>query len=301
MIDTLNLDHLRVFIAIADHGSFSAAGRRLRRAQSAISNAVANLEEALGVVLFDRSGWKPQLTPQAHALLLDARAVTSRADQLKARAWGMTRGLEAELSVVIDVMFPTVQWVEVIASFQETFPGVVLRLCTDVLGGVPERVTAGEYDIGIQGSLPDIPSGLAGHLLTEIESTPVAAPKYSLAGQRGMSGAILADHTQIVLTDRSTLTSGRTFSVFGARQILTTDPGSKHAMLRAGLGWGFMPHRVAEKDLRAGRLVESDIGKRPPRSRSLPPFLIHRRGDAPGPAGQWLLHAFKRQFDASSM
>ena len=62
MIDALNLDQLRVFVAIADQGSFSAAARHLRRAQSAVSNAIVNLEAALGVSLFDRSGWKPQLT-----------------------------------------------------------------------------------------------------------------------------------------------------------------------------------------------------------------------------------------------
>ena len=73
MLDGVSLDQLRTFIAAADEGSFSAAGRRLRRAQSVVSQTLANLEGQLGVKLFDRSGHLPVLTEQGRALLADAR------------------------------------------------------------------------------------------------------------------------------------------------------------------------------------------------------------------------------------
>jgi DNA-binding transcriptional LysR family regulator len=294
MLNSLNLDQLRVFVAIADRGSFSAAARQLHRAQSAVSNAIVNLESSLGVTLFDRSGWKPHLTAHGHALLVDARAVLARADQFKARAFGLTQGLEAELSVVLDVMFPIVQLVDLVARFQQTFPGVVLRLCIDVLGGVPERVLTGEYDLGVQGSLPDIAPALVSHTLPEIALVPVAATSHPLTGQRKISNDVLREHTQIVLTDHSGRTAGRTFSVFANRRILTADLGSKHAMLRAGLGWGFMPHSFVEEDLGTARLIELDLAERQPRSRSMPLFLIHRCSDPPGPAGQWVVDMLTR-------
>jgi len=106
MLDSVSLDHLRMFIAAADEGSFSAGGRRLRRAQSVISQTLANLEAQLGVKLFDRSSRSPVLTRQGLALLAEARAVVSRMDAFKARAKGLSGGLEPELSVVVDVMFP---------------------------------------------------------------------------------------------------------------------------------------------------------------------------------------------------
>lgn len=62
MLDGVSLDHLRMFIAAADEGSFSAGGRRLRRAQSVISQTLANLEAQLGVKLFDHSSRSPVLT-----------------------------------------------------------------------------------------------------------------------------------------------------------------------------------------------------------------------------------------------
>src|SRR6266849_1705152 len=86
MLDGVSLDQLRTFIAAADEGSFSAAGRRLRRAQSVVSQTLANLEGQLGVKLFDRSGRFPVLTNQGRALLVDARTVAGDVDRFKARA-----------------------------------------------------------------------------------------------------------------------------------------------------------------------------------------------------------------------
>ena len=83
MLHDVSLDQLRTFIAAADEGSFSAAGRRLRRAQSVVSQTLANLEEQLGVKLFDRSGRYPVLTDQGRALLADARAVRATSISLR--------------------------------------------------------------------------------------------------------------------------------------------------------------------------------------------------------------------------
>ncbi|TKB24199.1 MAG: LysR family transcriptional regulator, partial [Mesorhizobium sp.] len=68
------LDQLQILVAVADTGSFSAAGRKLSRAQSVISYAIANLEAQLGLKLFEREGTRePQLTDVGKATLEDAR------------------------------------------------------------------------------------------------------------------------------------------------------------------------------------------------------------------------------------
>ena len=106
MLDGVTLDQLRTFIAAVDEGSFSAAGRKLRRAQSVVSQTLANLEAQLGVKLFDRSARYPRLTEEGRSLLPDARSVADNMDGFKARARAMREGLEPELSVVMDVMYP---------------------------------------------------------------------------------------------------------------------------------------------------------------------------------------------------
>src|SRR5947207_14260794 len=105
MLDGVTLDQLRTFIAAADEGSFSAAGRKLRRAQSVVSQTLANLEAQLGVKLFERSARYPRLTDEGRSLLAAARSVADDVDQFKARARAMREGLEPELSVAVDVMF----------------------------------------------------------------------------------------------------------------------------------------------------------------------------------------------------
>src|SRR5712692_1726187 len=133
MLDGVSLDHLRMFIAAADEGSFSAGGRRLRRAQSVVSQTLANLEAQLGVKLFDRSSRQPVLTRQGVALLAEARAVVSGMDVFKARAKGLSDGLEPELSVVVDVMFPLERLTSAVAAFQAKFPATQLRLYVEAL------------------------------------------------------------------------------------------------------------------------------------------------------------------------
>src|SRR5436190_11827986 len=99
MLDAVTLDQLRTFVAAVDEGSFSAAGRKLRRAQSVVSQTLANLEAQLGVKLFDRTARSPRLTDEGQSLLPDARSVADNVDEFKARARGMKDGLAPELSV----------------------------------------------------------------------------------------------------------------------------------------------------------------------------------------------------------
>src|ERR1700735_5608248 len=123
MLDGVSLDQLRTFIAAADEGSFSAAARRLRRAQSVVSQTLANLEGQLGGKLFDRRGHVPVLTDQGRALLADARTVAGRIDLLKARAKSLVGGLEPELSMAVDVMLPDAAFTAAVAAFQKKISG----------------------------------------------------------------------------------------------------------------------------------------------------------------------------------
>ena len=121
-MNSVSLDQLRSFIAAVDEGSFSAAARKLRRAQSAVSELVSSLEDQIGVMLFDRSGRYPRLTSEGAVLLADARGIVTGVDFMKARAKGIAAGLESELSVVIDVCFPMAAMTEAAREFRERFP-----------------------------------------------------------------------------------------------------------------------------------------------------------------------------------
>src|ERR1700675_1856922 len=157
MLDAVTLDQLRTFIAAVDEGSFSAAGRKLRRAQSVVSQTLANLEAQVGVRLFDRSGRYPRLTDEGRSLLVDARSVADNVDEFKARARAMREGLEPELSVAIDVMYPMDALTRAATHGRNAYPHTPLRLYVEALGAVIKPVLDRHCSVGIIGSLPIVP------------------------------------------------------------------------------------------------------------------------------------------------
>src|SRR6266851_3244416 len=294
MLDSVSLDHLRMFIAAADEGSFSAGGRRLRRAQSVISQTLANLEAQLGVKLFDRSSRSPVLTGQGLALLAEARAVVSRMDVFKARAKGLSGGLEPELSVVVDVMFPLDLLTSAVAAFQTEFPATPLTLFVEALGAVLQPVMDGRCAFGVMGSLPTAPPQLTRERLFGVRMLFVASPKHPLASLKGpIPAPVLAQHRQLVLTDRSELSQGKDFGVFSANTWRLADLGAKHAFLRAGLGWGGMPVDAIKRDLANRSLVKIRIEDVPEGHLVMAMAAVFRTDLPPGPAGRWLIERLK--------
>src|SRR6201992_1570578 len=209
MLDAVSLDQLRSSIAAVDEGSFSAASRKLLRAQSVVSETISNLEEQIGVQLFDRSGRYPKLTAAGLAVLGGARSIITGVDLLKARAKGMSAGLEPELSVVIDVFYPIGAITQAAKEFRQKYPGVALRIYVEALGAAVQPVLDGRCSIGVVGSLPVMPDTLTYECLPCIAVLMVAARDHALDSCTGKSPKdVLGKHTQIVLTDRSELSSG---------------------------------------------------------------------------------------------
>src|SRR5258706_1530438 len=245
MLEAISLDQLRVFIAAAETGSFSAAGRKVRRAQSLISQTLANLEAQLGVDLFDRTKKYPRLTERGQAMLVEARSVIDRMDELKARAKTMAEGLEPELSAVVDVMYPMAGLTRGVGFFREAYPRTPLLLYVEALGAGAQAVLDGRCRIGVIGSPPLVPSAMDSEPLIQVPLTTVVAPQHALAHIRGVIPMRRAlEHVQLVLTDRSTLSEGRTFGVFSPRIWRLADLGAKLEFRRAGFGWGPRPMGV---------------------------------------------------------
>lgn len=289
---TPSLDQLRVFLAVVEHGSFSKAADALDRAQSVISYTIGNLEAQFGFALFERGRRRPVLTEAGRAVLADARRVDLLVSELAARAEGLAKGLEGEVSLAVDVMYPSAALVPVLQAFAEEFPTTALKLKMEALGGVLSLVLDGESGFGIagpQGSWPDqIDAGPAGAIHLEV----VAAPSHPLAQfQEQIPVTALREHTQLVLSDRSRMTEGRDFNVYSTRTWRLGDLDAKHRLLVAGLGWGSMPAHIIEPDLANGTLVRLALADR---QRLVYPFSLIRRLDfATGPATEWLIGRFR--------
>jgi DNA-binding transcriptional LysR family regulator len=294
MLDAMSLDQLRTFVAAADEGSFSAAGRRLRRAQSVVSHTLANLELQVGFALFERTGRFPVLTDAGRALLEQARIAIGSMEAFKAKARTLAEGLEAELSVAVDVMFPIETLTAAVRDFHLQFPSTPLRLYVEALGAVVQPLLDGQCRIAVIGSLPDVPDSCASEYLLAVPAVTVVAPTHPLAAMDGMVLRSEAKrHIQLVLTDRSTLTQGRSFGVVSSQTWRLADLGAKHAFLRAGLGWGHMPLHMVQQDLVNGELVQIELETQPNLGPGFSMHAIHRNEEPPGPAGRWFIERLK--------
>ncbi len=293
-IGTPSLDQLHVLSTVAETGSFSAAARRLNRTQSVISYTIANLEAQLGLRLFDRAERRPALTEAGRVVLADARRVSATVEDLRARVAGLQGGLEAEVALAVDVMFPTCRLVAALDEFSRAYPTVSLRLHMEALGAVVQLVLDKDCVLAIAGWMASLFDPLDRTPLGHAQLVPVAAPGHPLAR---LDGPIAADavraQTQLVLADRSTLTKGQDFGVLSQRTWRLGDLGAKHALLLAGLGWGNMPETMVRDDLASGRLVRLPIAGN--EDRGFPLLLVHRADTPPGPAGRWLAERLTRE------
>lgn len=290
---TPTLDQLRVLVTVVEAGSFAAAARRLNRATSVISYTIANLEAQLGLRLFDRlSTRKPRLTDAGRMVLGEARLLASGVDALRAKTKGLLQGLESELHVVLDTFLPKDRVVDALTAFFATYPTVSLHLSIETLGAVTQLVMDGRASIGVSGPL-DRMDGIERIAIGGVRLVPVAAANHPLAlAGRNAPGAGRA-HIQLVLTDRSPLTEGRDIAVLSSRTWRLADVASKHMLLNAGIGWGYMPEPMVRDDLAAGRLVLLDMPDAPPADYAM--HAIHRSDTPPGPAAAWLIERLRAQ------
>lgn len=286
----ITLDQLHVLVTVADRGSFSSAARALRRAQSAVSYAVATLERQLGVALFDRRTRKPTLTAAGQALLSDARAALREVGALVSRARGVSEGLEPRLSLAVSAMFPTHALVDALAAFRARFPGIALELHTEALGGVVQRVLEGVVTVAVSEPLPLKSPLLSSEPFGAVPFVHTVSAGHPLAHRRGTIPAPeLERHVQIVLSDRSRLTAGRDFGVGDGPVWRVSDLTTKLALIRAGLGWGGLPRWMVEGDLARRRLarVRPDLGLG--LSAEIPLFSVRLAATPLGPGARWLM------------
>lgn len=287
---TPTLDQLRVLAAVADTGSFSGAAKRLARSQPVISYTMTTLEAQLGFALFERGKRRPILTDRGAVVLAHARRLCLGGDELAASIENLRRGVEMELAVAVDPLFPAARLTGLLREFAQLHPSVVLTLRTEPLGGVLDLVLQRDCVIGISVMVIEWPDLIEPREFGEVHIVAVAAPTHPLALQ-GQTPSISAvrEHVQLALRDPGSLTQNADFSITGLHTWRVTDLGLKLEMLRAGIGWGHMPMHLVADDLARGSLVTLALPTRPGVQQRF--TMLHRIDSPPGPAARWLMQA----------
>lgn len=287
----LSLDQLEVLDAIERTGSFAAAARALHKAPSAVSYAIRQLEDALGLSLFDRSGHRAALTPHGRQVLSLGRAVLEDARALETAARHLVDGWEPVLRVVVDGALPMAPVTTALRTLSRAEVPTRVHLDVEYQEGVPHRFEADGADFMLLlGEHPlDLPVERRG--LPPLEMVLVASPEHPLGSAVAVSRAELHTHVDVVVRDSSPAFAQRPRETFlGGRQVLhLPDFHTKRRVILDAAGYGWLPRHLIDDDLRDGRLVTIDYTEGA--TWSYAPQLITRRDHPLGRAGRLFLAA----------
>ncbi len=253
----VSLDSLQVLDAIDRRGSFAAAADELHRVPSAITYSVRQLEDGLGVALFDRKGHRAVLTEAGREMLLEGRRLLQAAADLECRVQQVARGWESELRIAVDTLIGVEKIYRCLGEFYAEATGTRVRLSHEVLGGTWDALASGRADLAV-GASGDPPAGrsFATRLLGSTDLVFVAAPFHPICQEPlPLTEASIQRHRAVSIADTSRLLPPRTVGLLSGQDVLTVPSlEAKAAAHVAGLGVGFLPRWIAEREAHAGRL-----------------------------------------------
>ena len=253
----LSLDSLQVLDAIDRRGSFAAAAEDLHRVPSAITYSVRQLEEGLGVGLFDRAGHRAVLTAAGRELLNEGRRLLQAAADLECRVQQVAKGWESELRIALDTLIDIAKTYRLVAEFYEQETGTRLRFSHEVLGGTWDALASGRADFAI-GAGGDAPAGrnYVTRPFGRVEMVFVAAPFHPITqSPEPLTEEAIQRHRAVSIADTSRLLPPRTVGLLSGQDVLTVPSlEAKAAAHVAGLGVGYLPRWIAEREAFAGRL-----------------------------------------------
>ena len=288
----LSLDALQVLVAIERGGSFAAAAAELDRVPSAITYTVQQLEQDLDVLLFDRRGHRAKLTGAGFELLIEGRELLRAATDLECRIQQVAKGWETELRIAVDTIIDPQRLFPLLADFDREASGTRVRVLTEVLGGNWDALISGRADL-VVGASGDVPSGggYATLPLARIQFAFVAAPSHPICNEKQpLPEATISKYRAVSVADSSRNLPARTVGLLSGQEVLTLPSMSaKIAAHIAGLGVGFLPRTVAERESRAGRLKILTVEIAKPDGE----IVIAWRPNRTGKALRWFIKQFQ--------
>lgn len=278
----LNSDHLELLLAVVEHGSFSGAARALRRTQSAVSMAVANMEAELDLPLFDRSRREPVPTPELLAMLPDARLIAGRLQSLRLHLRELSGGLESRLRLGLVCDADPLPALRALQMLEQHYPGLDIELRTEPQNTLIRALQQRELDVCIAyGGLELENVEIVQSLWTETISA-VAAPGHPLLRDGPCLLEALKAHRQIVVAHPDS-DIGSERSMLSLRQWKVNSLALALDLVERGLGWANLPLSCLESSLSAGRLrrIQFSTGSN---GLDLPIYLLHPKGHEAGKA-----------------
>lgn len=275
-------ESLEAFVQTVESGSFSAAARALRKSQSTISTAVANLETDLGFALFHRDARTPVLTEnggRALARVQEILAASAKLDELAVRLAG---DVEPCLSMAISDFWQADYHESLLKRFDARYPEIEFECMIAEDADVIDLLQTGRANIGVIRVQPDYPQDIAtARLQVEAQMAIYIHPDHPLAKEALVTEAVLKTVRQLCLntwSDNARLPAGN--GIWRAPSYLLL-----LEMAEQGFGWSILPRWLVEQ---FGHQVLRELTV-PGWPQRISVDVAWSRRSPPGPAGRWMI------------
>ncbi len=286
---------------IARTGSFAAAAREMGRVPSALTYSVRQLEDALDVLLFDRSSRQAVLTSAGQELLMEGRRLLQELDAVANRVRRIATGWESELTLVMDDAVARRAVFDLMEAFYAercedgTPPPTRLKLRVEVLAGTWEALLHGQADLALGVPAQAASSNIHCEPAGELEFAFCIAPHHPLAAlPEPLTAAQIAEHRIVAVADSARTLAPITVGLLPGQDVLTMPSmATKLEALLRGLGCGSLPVSMVRRHLDAGRLVRKATYEG--RRSGVMHYAWRDTGQAPGKALAWWLDKLRSE------
>ena len=287
--DVLTPDALAMLQAIDDAGSFAGAARALDLVPSALTYRVRQIEDALDVLLFDRSSRQARLTEAGHELLREGGRLLQEIDAVANRVRRVATGWESQLTIAADSLIARPVLMELVCAFFQQNPPTRLRIRDETLQGTLQALSLGHADLALGVTMDaGTTGGIHSQPLHSVAFVFAVAPHHPLAeGRAALDDEEIRAHRAIAVADSVQRGNAVSVGLLGGQDVFTvpTMLAKLDAQLR-GLGCGYLPEPMARPYIETGRLVVRRL-VRP--SQLAHPRYAWRASGRPGRAMQWWL------------
>ena len=249
---TISLEQWRALVAVVDDGGYAAAAEAINKSQSAVTYAVQQIEKLIGVKAFRLEGRKAVLTPAGRMLYSRARVLLDEAASLERSAQRNSAGWEAEITIAVEIIFPTWLLLKCLDRFGREAPNTRIEVIETVLGGAPEALLEHSVDLALT---PRVPQGFSGESLMRLAFIPAAHPNHPLfrLGRR----ATLKDlrkYRHLIVRDTSVKRDKRSGFLEAEQRWTVGHMATSLQAARMGFGFAWYPEEKIREEIAAREL-----------------------------------------------
>ncbi|AIW16701.1 LysR family transcriptional regulator [Vibrio tubiashii] len=252
----INLEYLAAFVAAAEKGSFSAAGRHIGKSQSTVSVSINNLELDLGITLFDRSGKYPVLTSEGEHLYQQAKVLMRQAERIQHYSSEVRDEVENHITIGIDPLVPFALIETALEKFARKYPFTQVQIVKEKHDQLFEKLGNDELDFALNMAAQAIPEYFEFACVLQVAWICVCSPDSEFADLEVVNNDLLTTERQIHCTSMHEHPILGPVSTLSQSVWLVHDQDDMIRMVEQDIGWAILPKVMLEERVALGTLVE---------------------------------------------